>query len=101
MQAISLFFVYALAAARITGLITSDVITDGPRNALLGWLDPADGSVGAFIGKLITCSWCSGVWVCAAVAPLAYYAGERPAVLIPALALAGAQLVGMTSEMGR
>lgn len=101
MLAISLFALYALAAARITGLIVADAITAGPRNALLAWLDPADGSLGAFIGTLITCPWCAGMWVCAAVAPLAYYFGEHPAVLLPALVLAGSQVVGMTSEMGR
>lgn len=39
-------------AARLTRLITLDVITDPIRRRMPGWL-----------GALVECSWCTGVWV--------------------------------------
>jgi hypothetical protein len=93
--------IYFLAAARLTGMIVDDVLFDAPRDALLGWLDPTPRSLGSYIAKLVTCQWCMAVWVCAAVVPLAWLFGHSPYLLIPATVLAFAQLVGMTSQIGR
>lgn len=93
--------VYTLAAARITGLITADTITERIRDGIVQRLDSRPATLGTYVAELIQCPWCSGVWVSAAVAPLAWWWGEHPALLVPAIALAMAQLVGMTSDLGR
>lgn len=52
------FVIYALAAFRLTHLITTDAILDGFRNWVWGkW------SYTSKIGYLITCNWCTGFWV--------------------------------------
>ena len=53
----------ALATARITRLVTTDRITEAPRNAILRRLD-AD----SLTAYLIVCDWCSSVYVGAGVA---------------------------------
>lgn len=53
------------------------------------------------VAKLLTCAWCCGLWVSAAAAPLAFLYGAKPWLLIPALALAFSQVVGMLSNLGR
>lgn len=93
--------IYALAVARITGLIVADVIFDGPRSALLGRLDPRPATLGAFVAGLLTCPWCVSIWVAAAASPAVWWFGDRPWLLIPAIGLAFSQVVGMTSEIGR
>jgi hypothetical protein len=93
--------VYALAVARVTGLITTDTITESARNALIGWLDDRPRTLGAFVATLITCPWCASVWVAAVAAPLAWLWGYEPVLLVPALALAFSQVTGMISNLGR
>lgn len=93
--------IYTLAVARITGLITQDALTEPIRDRIISWLDDRPATLGSAIAKLITCPWCAGVWVSAVAAPLLWWHGENPWLLIPALALAMAQIVGMTSDLGR
>lgn len=93
--------IYALAVARLTGLITVDAITEGVRDRLIGWLDDRPATLGSAIATLITCPWCAGMWVSAVAAPLVWWHGENPWLLIPAMAFAFSQLVGMTSQIGR
>lgn len=74
----------AVAAYRITRLITEDTITETPRWAVIEHAyrhDPGDGPTGAEtwddyarndpdppkLATLVTCRWCMGVWVGAAV----------------------------------
>lgn len=79
----------ALAAFRLTRLITADVILDGPRDVVVAWAygdrkqdgdEPSMPEVpGAWSGyameddrapkvaRLITCRWCAGMWVSLAV----------------------------------
>lgn len=52
------FVVLALAAYRITHLITTDAIADGFRNWVWSKYGPT-----TKIGYLITCNWCTGFWV--------------------------------------
>lgn len=49
----------ALAAYRLTRLVTTDAITEPLREAIDARSD--------FMGELTSCSWCSGVWVAAGV----------------------------------
>lgn len=93
--------VYALAVARVTGLITTDTITEGARDAVIGWLDDRPKTLGAYLATLITCPWCAGMWVSLVTAPLVWFWGDSPAMLIAALALAFGQVTGMVSNLGR
>jgi fatty acid desaturase len=93
--------VYALAVTRVTGIITQDTITEPLRDRLIVWLDNRPATLGSSLAALITCSWCAGMWVSLIAAPLVWWHGENPWLLIPALALAFAQIIGMTSDVGR
>lgn len=75
----------ALAAYRLTRLVTADTITEGPRDAVVRWayeraglLDvAADGASWSEVAMadddapklatLVTCRWCTGVYVAVAV----------------------------------
>lgn len=93
--------VYALAVARVTGLITTDTITENARDSLITRLDDRPQTMGAYLATLITCPWCAGMWVSLAAAPLVWFWGDSPYLLVPALALALSQATGMTSNLGR
>jgi hypothetical protein len=92
---------YALAVARVTGLITADSITEPIRDRVILWLDDTPGSSGEWFSTLITCPWCAGMWVSLVAAPLVWFWGDTPVMLITALALAFSQITGMTNSLGR
>lgn len=96
-----LLVIYALAVARVTGLIVSDSITEGARDRLIEWLDDRPRTLGASIATLIQCPWCTGMWVGLVAAPLVWFAGDSPVMLVPALALAFSQVTGMIAGTGR
>jgi hypothetical protein len=96
-----LLLVYALAVARVTGLIVSDTITDPARDWLIGWLDDRPATLGSFIAGVIECPWCAGMWVSLFASPMVWFWGDSPVMLIPAIALAFSQVTGMISNLGR
>ena len=96
-----LLIVYALAAARLTGLITLDAITEDARHAVIGWLDNRPKTMGRFFAELIKCPWCSGMWIALIGSPMVWFWGDSPVMLIPAMALAFSQVTGMISGLGR
>jgi fatty acid desaturase len=93
--------IYALAVARVTGLIVADSITEPVRDAITARLDDRPGTLGESIATLITCPWCAGMWVSLAAAPLVWFHGDNPVILILALALAFSQATGMIASVGR
>lgn len=52
------FIILALAAYRLTHVITTDAIADGFREWVWSKYPPE-----TKIGYLITCNWCTGLWV--------------------------------------
>jgi hypothetical protein len=96
-----LLLIYALAVARVTGLIVADTITEPVRDRVINWLDDTPGSAGEWFASLITCPWCAGMWVSLVAAPLVWFWGDSPVMLIPALALAFSQITGATANLGR
>lgn len=96
-----LLIVYALAVMRVTGLIQADSITEDARDRLLVWLDDRPKTLGAFVADLIKCPWCVSIWVGGVAAPLVYFWGDHPVLVIPALMLAFSQVTGMTHNLGR
>src|ERR1051326_5263582 len=93
--------IYALAVACVTGLIVADAITEPLRDRIVAWLDDTPGSSGQWFATLITCPWCAGMWVSLLAAPLVWFWGDSPVMLIPAIALAFSQFTGMTANFGR
>ena len=91
--------VYALAIARVAGLITDDMISRPVRDWVVAHLPPWPVSVS--VETLLTCTWCASIWVAAAVVPLAWHWGDRAWLVVPALVLAASQVAGMTSTLGR
>ena len=77
------FAILALAAHRVTRLITTDTILDGPRIWLLTrwpasdtvfadyrpglmWVEASDGWMAerpSWLGDLVSCPWCIGFWI--------------------------------------
>lgn len=96
-----LLLIYALAVARVTGLIVADSITEPIRDRIIARLDDTPGSAGEWVATLITCPWCAGMWVSLVAAPLVWLWGDSPVMLIPALALALSQVTGATANLGR
>lgn len=82
----------ALAVARVTRLITTDLIFATPRGWLLQRID------GERLGYLLVCDWCMSVWVALAAAPLMYWHGDSAWFQVPALALALSQVTGFLAQ---
>lgn len=101
LPAAALLIVYALAVMRLDGLIRADGITEGARGSLLAWLDDRPKTLGAFIADVIDCPWCLSIWIGAVAAPLVWFWGDHPVMLIPALMLAFSQVTGMSYNLGR
>ena len=93
--------IYALAVARVTGLIVADSITEPVRDWIVARLDDRPRTLGSFIAALIECPWCAGMWVSLIAAPLVWFFWASPVMLIPAVALAFSQVTGMTNSLGR
>ena len=89
-----LLFIYAVACFRITRLITTDTLTANWRERIRKRgtgeylkrsipsgkvverkVDVVPGAWG-FIWRVISCSWCTSIWVAAAVTALAYFEGS-------------------------
>ena len=56
---------------------------------------------GRTLHALLTCQWCMSIWVAALVMPVAWFWGQSPWALVPALVLAASQLTGMLAGLGR
>jgi len=96
------FIIIILAAFRITRLIVFDEITSFIRNPFLAVIEKEDETGGKelvieikgrglrrFIGKLLSCYWCTGFWVSLGVVCAYYILPDSFPVLI-VLAVAGA-----------
>ena len=97
--------VYALATARLTALATgTEEITASPVLWLTGKINPAELDKG-WRFKLaygVACMWCASIYIgILAMAPIAFWRGEEPWALVPALGLAFSWFTGATSGWGR
>lgn len=108
MPSVVVIALYTLAAARLTGLATTDEITRPVREAFVSRFDPARRAhrwvvylTGDVDDQARGCPWCASVWIAFATAPVVYLWHDKPAVSIPMLALAVSQIVGMINSLGR
>lgn len=95
--------VYALAVARVTGLITADQITAPLRKRAVQRVNPNELVVGwrAEAEYLLTCQWCVSIYVAAVGAVVWFTVGNNPVLLVCAVAAAFSQITGMLSSVGR
>lgn len=82
--------ILALAAYRLTHLITTDAIADGFRTRVWKKFPPS-----TKIGYLITCNWCTGFWASIFIA-LLWLALPQVAIVV-SLILAISASVGLLS----
>lgn len=61
------FLLDALAAFRLTRLVTEDAITEPLRKRIVAQSYAAPGGIGSKVHKLIECPWCAGFWISAGV----------------------------------
>lgn len=120
--------VFALAVSRVTRFVTADVLFNGPRERVVAWAwarrhggqlvsarsedgDPlgqlpmwqaakANGGVEPKLATLATCPWCASIYVAAVAAPLWFWLGSSPWVLVPAAALAFSYVTGLLAQHG-
>ena len=98
----ALLVVYALAVYRLTRLVTTDTITDGVREWLrvraygrVGY-DDKGSALGVWAFGLVTCDWCSSIWL-GFGAMLAWKYGGTPSNLV-AVALSYSAVAGIVRE---
>lgn len=82
------FVILALAAFRLTHLVTTDAIADGFRTKIWKKFPP-----NTKIGYLITCNWCTGFWVSGFL--VGFYLVLPVATLVVSLILAISASVGL------
>jgi hypothetical protein len=87
-----------LAVARVTRLITTDVVFDAPRNAVLRFLVRRGGE-DSKLAYLLACTWCSSVYVGAAGAITYGVWGETMPYMVVVLALSASYVSGWLASV--
>lgn len=87
----------ALAVARLTRMVTTDRITQAPRERLLRYLI-SKYSEDALVVYLIICDWCVSVYVAAGVTAAWILAGDTLWFQAPAAALALSYVAGFLAS---
>lgn len=90
-----------LAVARVTRLITSDVLFDAPRIRVIHDIlkGNPEGSVRTALAYLVTCNWCSSIYVGAAGAGAWYAWGETMPFMVITAALAASYATGFLASL--
>lgn len=71
------FFILALAVHRLTRLVTTDMVTERIREKIWSKYPPHKGG----IGYLVTCNWCSSIWVASLVFSM-YKISTEPVIFV-------------------
>lgn len=93
-----IYLVYLLAFARVTLLITSDMITERPRTRVVEAIQERRGKSSLFAYMLL-CPWCVSIWLAIPAAPIIYAYGHSPWLFVPALALALSAAAGALARV--
>lgn len=84
--------ILALAVYRITRLVTTDVILNRYREKIWRRYPPENGG----LGYLITCDWCTSLWVSSLVVVMYTIASEPTTLILSVFALSG--FVGLANR---
>lgn len=79
------YAIYLLAFARLVLIVTSDMITERPRDAFVTALKDRHHNMLAY---LLLCPWCVSIWLALPAAPIIYAYGHHWWLFVPALWLA-------------
>lgn len=89
-----LLFLMIGAAARLTHLVTSDLVSEPFRE----WLERVELGVGGYrrlsFTTLVNCPWCIGFWISCAVAALTWAFGDQSWLQFTWAALGASYAVG-------
>jgi hypothetical protein len=91
---------YALATARLVRLVMEDRITGGIR----AWIirrATNHSTKRMMVAYLISCGWCTSIWVAAPCAAAYVLVPHHPAALIPAALLTFSWLAVMAADLQR
>lgn len=102
--ALLILAIYVLATARLTRLINSDTILDGPRLAIERRARNTDASETerrrwAALSYWAGCPWCAGLWICLASAYLPTHLIGLPWWSVFPLGLAASYLIGIAAPL--
>lgn len=88
--------VYLLAFARLVVLITSDYITEPPRDRLVTALRDREHFR---LSYMVLCPWCVSIWLAIPAAPIIYAYGHHWWLFVPALVLALSAAAGALARV--
>jgi len=88
-----------ISVARLTRLVVLDSITEKTLIAAVNFLGRRGWArLQGWFSTLITCSWCTSMWIAPPVAVSAYLFGDTPWFLIPAIALTASHITAVTAQ---
>jgi hypothetical protein len=90
------YAVYLLAFARLVVLVTADMITARPRDAVVTALKERKHDMLAY---MLLCPWCLSIWLALPAAPIIYAYGDSPWLFVPALVLALSAAAGALARV--
>jgi hypothetical protein len=91
-----IYTIYLVAFARLVVLITADMITARPRDAVVMALKERKHNMLAY---MLLCPWCVSVWLAIPAAPVIYAYGDSPWLFVPALGLALSAAAGALARV--
>lgn len=84
-------FLAALATARLTRLVTADILTEAPRDTVINWLTYRGHGMLAY---LLSCPWCASMYIGSGVAAAWYAWGDSRVFAALCAALAFSHITG-------
>jgi hypothetical protein len=90
------YLIYLLAFARVVVLLTADMITARPRDAVVEALKERGHNMLAY---LLLCPWCVSIWLSIPAAPIIYAYGHHWWLFVPALAMALSAAAGSLARV--
>lgn len=90
------YAIYLLAFARLIVLLTSDVITERPRDAVVTALKERKHNMLAY---MLLCPWCLSIWLAIPAAPIIYAYGDSWWLFVPALWMALSAAAGALARV--
>lgn len=90
------YLIYLLAFARLIVIVTSDVITERPRDAIVTALKERHHNLLAY---MLLCPWCVSIWLAIPAAPIIYAYGHNWWLFVPALWLALSAAAGALARV--